>query len=61
MGRGTEKIKRKIAVVSINSDGNGRGPFCQGSHRLCEPFMDEIAKQVIDPQTGVSILIEKSS
>ncbi len=43
------------AVVYINSDGNGRGfLFAQGSHAL-EPFMDEIAKQVTDPQTGVSV------
>jgi N-acetylated-alpha-linked acidic dipeptidase len=48
------ELKEK-AVVYINSDGNGRGFLsAQGSHAL-EPFMDEIAKQVIDPQTGVSI------
>lgn len=43
------------AVIYINSDANGRGfLFAEGSHAL-EPFMDEIAKQVIDPQTGVNV------
>jgi N-acetylated-alpha-linked acidic dipeptidase len=42
-------------VVYINSDGNGRGFLsAEGSHAL-EPFMDEIAKQVIDPQTKVTV------
>jgi N-acetylated-alpha-linked acidic dipeptidase len=50
---------KENAVVYINSDGNGRGFLsAQGSHAL-EPFMDEIAKQVIDPQTGVSIFDRK--
>lgn len=50
-----EKELSEKAVVYINSDANGRGfLFAQGSHAL-EPFMDEIAKQVIDPQTHVSV------
>jgi len=50
-----EKELKERAVVYINSDGNGRGFLSvEGSHAL-EPFMDEIAKQVIDPQTNVSI------
>ena len=50
-----EKELKEKAVVYINSDGNGRGFLSvEGSHAL-EPFMDEIAKQVIDPQTKVSI------
>jgi N-acetylated-alpha-linked acidic dipeptidase len=54
-----EKELKENAVVYINSDGNGRGFLsAQGSHAL-EPFMDEIAKQVIDPQTGVSIFERK--
>lgn len=44
------------AVVYINSDGNGRGFFgAAGSHAL-EPFINEIAREVTDPQTQVSIL-----
>jgi N-acetylated-alpha-linked acidic dipeptidase len=50
-----EKELQQKAVVYINSDGNGRGFLSvTGSHAL-EPLMDEIAKQVIDPQTKVSI------
>lgn len=46
---------RKKAVVYINSDGNSRGFVgVAGSHTL-EPFFNEIADAVIDPQTGVSI------
>jgi N-acetylated-alpha-linked acidic dipeptidase len=52
------ELKEK-AVVYINSDGNGRGfLYVQGSHAL-EPFMDEIAKQIVDPQTNVSIFERK--
>jgi N-acetylated-alpha-linked acidic dipeptidase len=52
------ELKEK-AVVYINSDGNGRGFLnVEGSHSL-EPFMDEIAKQVIDPQTNVSVFERK--
>ena len=54
-----EKELKEKAVVYINSDGNGRGFLSvEGSHAL-EPFMDEIAKQVIDPQTNVSVFERK--
>lgn len=44
------------AVLYINSDGNGRGFFgAAGSHAL-EPFINEVARDVIDPQTRISIL-----
>ncbi len=50
-----EKELKEKAVVYINSDANGRGfLFAEGSQAL-EPFMDEIAKQVIDPQTKVTV------
>ncbi len=50
-----EKELREKAVVYINSDGNGRGfLYAEGSHAL-EPLMDEISKQVMDPQTNVTI------
>jgi N-acetylated-alpha-linked acidic dipeptidase len=50
-----EKELQEKAVVYINTDGNGRGfVYAEGSHAL-EPFMDEITKQVIDPQTNVSV------
>jgi N-acetylated-alpha-linked acidic dipeptidase len=54
-----EKELKEKAIVYINTDGNGRGfLYVAGSHAL-EPFMDEIAKQVIDPQTKVSIFERK--
>ena len=50
-----EKELQQKAVVYINSDNNERGfLFAEGSHAL-EPLMDEIAKSVIDPQTGASV------
>jgi N-acetylated-alpha-linked acidic dipeptidase len=46
---------RKKAVAYINSDGNSRGFIgASGSHTL-ETFFNEIAGDVKDPQTGVSI------
>ncbi|HEY4209518.1 MAG TPA: transferrin receptor-like dimerization domain-containing protein [Puia sp.] len=46
---------QKKAVIYINSDGNGRGFLgAEGSHAL-EPFMNEVARDVIDPETGISV------
>jgi N-acetylated-alpha-linked acidic dipeptidase len=45
----------KKGVFYLNTDGNSRGFVgASGSHTL-EPFFNEIAGEVIDPQTGVSI------
>ncbi|HMK20598.1 MAG TPA: transferrin receptor-like dimerization domain-containing protein [Chitinophagaceae bacterium] len=46
---------RKKAVAYINSDGNGRGFIGAGGSHTLEPFFNEIADAVIDPQTGVTI------
>jgi N-acetylated-alpha-linked acidic dipeptidase len=49
-----QELKQK-GVAYINSDGNGRGFIgASGSHTL-ETFFNEIADNVIDPQTGVTI------
>ena len=49
-----QELKQK-AVAYINSDGNGRGFIgASGSHTL-ETFFNEIADNVIDPETGVTI------
>ncbi|MEP6700618.1 MAG: transferrin receptor-like dimerization domain-containing protein, partial [Bacteroidota bacterium] len=49
-----EELKKK-AVFYLNTDGNSRGFVgVAGSHTL-EPFFNEIANDVTDPQTGVSI------
>jgi N-acetylated-alpha-linked acidic dipeptidase len=54
-----EKELQQKAVVYINSDENGRGFLgVEGSHAL-EPLMDEISKQVIDPQTNVNVFERK--
>jgi len=46
---------RKKAVFYMNTDGNTRGFInASGSHTL-EPFFNEIANEIIDPQTGVTI------
>ncbi len=43
------------AVAYINSDGNGRGFMgAEGSHAFA-PLITEISKEVMDPQTGVSV------
>jgi N-acetylated-alpha-linked acidic dipeptidase len=43
------------AVAYINSDGNGRGYFnVQGSHTL-EKFINEVSRDVIDPETKLSV------
>ena len=56
-----QKELQQKAVAYINSDGNGRGFLgAEGSHAL-EPLMDEIAKQVIDPQTKVSVFARQKA
>jgi len=46
---------RNKAVAYINSDGNSRGFVGAGGSHTLEPFFNEIADAVMDPQTGVSI------
>jgi len=44
------------AVAYINSDGNGRGFLnVSGSHSL-ERFIDNVARDIPDPESGVSVL-----
>jgi N-acetylated-alpha-linked acidic dipeptidase len=43
------------AVVYINSDDNERGFFGAGGSHALEPFMNEVARDVIDPETHLSI------
>lgn len=53
-----QELQQKL-VVYINSDGNGRGFLgAEGSHAL-EPFMNEVAADVIDPQTGITVMERK--
>lgn len=46
---------RKMAVAYINTDGNSRGFLYAGGSHTLEPFFNEIADVVTDPQTGVNI------
>lgn len=56
-----EKELKEKAVAYINSDGNARGfLYAQGSHTL-ETLMSEIARDVEDPQTKVSVLERSKS
>jgi N-acetylated-alpha-linked acidic dipeptidase len=48
-------LLQKNTVVYINSDNNGRGFLEAGGSHALEGMVDEVAKDVKDPQTGVSI------
>ena len=49
-----DALKQK-AVVYINSDSNGRGYlFMDGSHTL-ERFMNQVAREVVDPEKQISV------
>lgn len=43
------------AVVYINSDGNGRGYLDAGGSHALEPFINEVARDVTDPETHLSV------
>ena len=49
-----QELKQK-AVAYLNTDGNGRGFVAASGSHVWEPFFNEIAEQVIDPQTGATI------
>lgn len=46
---------QKKAVVYINSDGSGRGFLSAGGSHALETLVDEVAKDVTDPQTKVNV------
>ncbi|MEK6649453.1 MAG: transferrin receptor-like dimerization domain-containing protein [Bacteroidota bacterium] len=49
-----DELKKK-AVVYINSDGNGRGFLgMAGSHTL-EVFINDVARDIVDPETKLSV------
>jgi N-acetylated-alpha-linked acidic dipeptidase len=47
---------RRHAVVYINSDGNGRGFLEMGGSHSLEAFMNQVGRDVIDPQKNISVL-----
>lgn len=42
------------AVVYINTDGNGRGYLGMGGSHTLERFMNDVARDIPDPETGLS-------
>lgn len=51
-----EALLKKNLVAYLNTDGNGRGFLeAAGSHTL-EPFFNQVARDVMDPEKGISIL-----
>ena len=48
-------LLQRNTVVYINSDENGRGFLNAGGSHALERMVDEVARGVTDPQTGVSI------
>ncbi len=46
---------RAKAVAYINTDGTGRGFLGMGGSHTLQAFMNQVAKGVSDPQTGVSL------
>ncbi|HET6899711.1 MAG TPA: transferrin receptor-like dimerization domain-containing protein [Vicinamibacteria bacterium] len=49
-----DELRRKAAVY-INTDGNGRGFMGVGGSHTLERFINEVARDVVDPQTKVSV------
>ena len=49
-----EELKAKTAAY-INTDGTGRGFLGMGGSHTLQTFMNQIARAVPDPQTGVSV------
>lgn len=47
---------RAKAVLYINSDTNGRGYLDVGGGRALQHFVSEAARDVTDPETGISVL-----
>lgn len=49
-----DELKQK-AVAYVNSDGNGRGFLSVGGSHTLEKFANEVARDVIDPETKVPV------
>jgi N-acetylated-alpha-linked acidic dipeptidase len=49
------------AVAYINSDGNGRGFFDAGGSHTLGKMVNDAAKDVIDPQTGINVIERRRS
>ncbi len=49
-----EQLSEKL-VAYINTDGNSRGFLRAGGSHTLEKFFSQVARDVLDPQTGVSV------
>jgi N-acetylated-alpha-linked acidic dipeptidase len=49
-----EELSRK-AVAYLNTDSNGRGYLDMGGSHSLERFMNEVAQDIPDPETGLSV------
>ena len=48
-----DELQQK-AVLYLNTDGNGRGYFGMGGSHSLERFINDVARDVSDPETGLS-------
>jgi N-acetylated-alpha-linked acidic dipeptidase len=55
-----DELQQKV-VAYINSDSNGRGFLDVGGSHTFETFITEVARDVTDPQTGISVLERRKS
>ena len=51
-----EQLLKKNVVAYLNTDGNGRGFLGAGGSHTLEPFFNQVARDVTDPEKGISIL-----
>lgn len=60
MEKHAEELNQKL-IVYMNSDSNGKGRLNVGGSHTLEAFMQEIARDVLDPVSGKSLLTEMLS
>ena len=46
---------RRNAVAYINTDANGRGYLSMGGSHTLEKFMNEVARDIVDPEKNISV------
>ena len=46
---------RRNAVAYINTDANGRGNLSMGGSHTLEKFMNEVARDIVDPEKQISV------
>ena len=55
-----DELRQKV-VTYINSDGNTRGFLNAGGSHTLETMVGEVSRDVLDPQTGISVLERRVS